>query len=147
VHRAESASDILGSMFYAQQQGAGLGLPGPLPGASTPFPPPFQHQQQQQQQQQQQRQQNQLAQWSMLQGAMRGASQVSVNPTNSANSANSANSVASLASWLPSPQQQPRPSRPHQVSGVDSLTAYMIDGILAVRFCQMKWVIWLQESA
>lgn len=106
MQKAESASDMLGSIFFAQQQrGPGMQLPTAVPGAAKPFQTPLH--QQQQQQQLLQRQQSQAAQWSILQGAMRGAS-----PT------------TSMAPWLqqqppqqqPLPQHNPRPGQPHQAS-------------------------------
>ncbi len=104
MQKAESASDMLDSIFFAQQQGA---LPTVMPGAAAkPFPTPFQ-QQQQQQQQVLQRQQSQAAQWSALQGAMRGVSP-----------------ATSMAPWLQQQQQaapqqhHPRPAQPHQASAL-----------------------------
>ncbi len=112
MQKAESASDMLGSIFFAQQQGPAVQLPTAVPGAAKPLQAPLQHQQQQQQQQQQQllqRQQSQAAQWSVLQGAMRGVSP-----------------ATSMTSWLqqqpPPPQQPPqqqqhaRPAQPQQVN-------------------------------
>ena len=105
MQKAESASDMLGSIFFAQQQGPAVQLPTAVPGAAKPLQAPLQ----QQQQQLLQRQQSQAAQWSVLQGAMRGVSP-----------------ATSMTPWLqqqPPPQQQPpqqqqhaRPAQPQQVN-------------------------------